>query len=188
MVFEDNSIYTEIIRRSWYYIRIVKYQEEIIVQRTMAVLRDLWYWKIERYEGNYHFSYKPLDKIDLLRVLSHKNSKMIGLILWLTLHSLYSFLSLEWSINYPCYCVCLIGWLIVFRHNWTTMRMTSTKACNVRNQEGFSTSLKDYRNPYVLIGWALKKVMLLYPTQTQNIGLEKHQKEAMVSKIRITHP
>lgn len=43
MIFEDNSIYTEIIRRSWYYIRIVKYQEEIVVQRTMAVLGDLGY-------------------------------------------------------------------------------------------------------------------------------------------------
>lgn len=45
MIFEDNSIYTEIIRRSWYYIRIVKYQEAIVVQRTMAVVGDLGYWK-----------------------------------------------------------------------------------------------------------------------------------------------
>jgi hypothetical protein len=37
-------------------IRIVpKYQEEIIVQRIIAVLGELWYWEIERYVENYYF-------------------------------------------------------------------------------------------------------------------------------------
>jgi hypothetical protein len=29
MIFEDNSMYTEIIRRSWYYIRIVRIKKKL---------------------------------------------------------------------------------------------------------------------------------------------------------------
>jgi hypothetical protein len=127
-------------------------------------LKRYWYPSIS-FWGIDWYKWHKMTKIDLLRVLSHK---MIGLILWLILDSLSSSLSLEWSINYPCHCVCSIEWLIVLRHNGTTMtrRTMSTKAYNVRDQERFSTSLKDNGNPYVLIGWALKKVMLLYPSQT----------------------